>query len=131
MQLASRCNECYTLGGAIPPTPYALLLCSGIQAHVHDVPDHERTPGALNGKRHAGQSRQDGVRCGWTHSIRSRKSYIRKLRLEQMRELGQLDKPADYHEDRIVPLYAGGHPSDPKNLWPQPLRGQWNDSDKN
>jgi hypothetical protein len=37
----------------------------------------------------------------------------------------------EYHEDHRVPLCAGGHPSDPKNLWPQPLEGQWRDADKN
>ena len=45
-----------------------------------------------------------------------------------MRELGQAGSPNAYHEDHIVPLCAGGHPRDPKNLWPQPIRGQWNDN---
>ena len=30
-----------------------------------------------------------------------------------------------------MPLCAVGHPSDPRNLWPQPLEGQWRDADKN
>ena len=30
-----------------------------------------------------------------------------------------------------MPLCAGRHPNDARNLWPQPLRGQWNDNGKN
>jgi hypothetical protein len=68
---------------------------------------------------------------GWTDSIRPSKSYIQNLRRQQMREFGQSGKRAEYHEDHIVPLCAGGHPDDPRNLWPQPLRSQWSDNDKN
>jgi hypothetical protein len=35
----------------------------------------------------------------------------------------------DYHEDHLVPLCAG-HPSDPRNVWPQPLAGKWTDKIK-
>jgi hypothetical protein len=30
----------------------------------------------------------------------------------------------------LVPLCVGGHPSDPRNLWPQPIRGRWTDKIK-
>ena len=48
-----------------------------------------------------------------------------------MRVLEQPGAASDYHEDHIVPLCAGGHPDDPRNLWPQPLHSQWSDNDKN
>lgn len=32
----------------------------------------------------------------------------------------------DYEEDHDVPLEVGGNPSDPRNLWPEPLHGPWN-----
>jgi hypothetical protein len=28
---------------------------------------------------------------------------------------------ADYEEDHFIPLELGGHPTDPRNLWPQPI----------
>jgi len=28
--------------------------------------------------------------------------------------------PRDYEEDHLIPLELGGHPTDPKNLWPEP-----------
>jgi hypothetical protein len=37
----------------------------------------------------------------------------------------------DYYDDHLVPLSVGGHPSDQRNLWPQPLEGKWRDADKN
>jgi hypothetical protein len=38
-----------------------------------------------------------------------------------------LQGPAkNYHEDHLVPLCAGGHPTDARNLWPQRLEGDWN-----
>ena len=48
-----------------------------------------------------------------------------------MRALNLPGEPSEYHEDHRIPLCAGGHPSDPHNLWPQPLEGQWRDADKN
>jgi len=42
-----------------------------------------------------------------------------------MRELMLPGKKADYHEDHLVPLCVGGHPSDPRNLWPEPVAGKW------
>jgi hypothetical protein len=28
----------------------------------------------------------------------------------------------DYEEDHLIPLEIGGHPTDPRNLWPEPYR---------
>jgi hypothetical protein len=32
---------------------------------------------------------------------------------------GQCGKPASYEEDHLISLQLGGHPTDPKNLWPE------------
>lgn len=29
--------------------------------------------------------------------------------------------PADYQEDHLVAIELGGHPRDPRNLWPEPI----------
>jgi hypothetical protein len=47
-----------------------------------------------------------------------------------MQRLGLKGNAGDYVIDHVVPLCAGGHPSDPRNLWPQPIAGQWTDKFK-
>ena len=42
-----------------------------------------------------------------------------------MREFGLAGDIDDYDEDDLVPLCVGGHPRDPRNLWPQPVKGRW------
>jgi hypothetical protein len=55
------------------------------------------------------------------HSARPPSSYTSRLKVEQIRELGYTDTdPSDYQEDHLVSLALGGHPTDSKNLWPQP-----------
>lgn len=68
------------------------------------VLDHDRTPGAID----------------------PASSYTTRLKAEQMRALGLPGTKSDYHEDHLVPLCVGGHPSDEKNLWPESVAGQWN-----
>jgi len=42
-----------------------------------------------------------------------------------MKDLGLTGNPRDYEEDHLISLELGGHPSDPKNLWPQAWNGDW------
>jgi len=88
-------------------------------------------PGAIYGE--VTQENIDQTVCvpGWTAELRETHPYRRNLKRDQMEQLGQPGAASDYREDHIVPLCAGGHPSDPRNLWPQPLRGQWDDNGKN
>ena len=37
-----------------------------------------------------------------------------------MREYGESGSPSDYQEDHLISLELGGHPTDPRNLWPEP-----------
>ena len=57
---------------------------------------------------------------GWTSEIRPSSSYTGALKLQQMREYGRVGTPADYQEDHLISLELGGHPTDPRNLWPEP-----------
>jgi hypothetical protein len=50
---------------------------------------------------------------------------MNQRKAQQMRELNLPATSHDYHEDHRVPLCAGGHPTDPRNLWPQPITGEW------
>ena len=42
--------------------------------------------------------------------------------MSQIAEYRYADTQAThYEEDHLIPLELGGHPTDPKNLWPEPL----------
>jgi hypothetical protein len=42
-----------------------------------------------------------------------------------MKEWGLPGKPKDYEEDHLISLELGGHPTDSRNLWPEPYKGDW------
>ena len=54
--------------------------------------------------------------------IRPPVTYTTKLKLKQLRAMGLTGHAAEYEEDHFIPLEVGGHPTDPRNLWPE----QWN-----
>jgi len=57
----------------------------------------------------------------WTKTIRPPVSYTNRLNREKLATLGYADQnPMHYEEDHRVPLEVGGHPRDPRNLFPEP-----------
>jgi hypothetical protein len=78
------------------------------------------TPGVVNPD--VTQATIESTICehGWTRTIRPPVSYTNRLKLEQMREYGLTGDPSGYQEDHLVSLELGGHPTDPRNLWPEP-----------
>jgi hypothetical protein len=82
--------------------------------------DPVRTPGALN--RDVTAATIDSTICvrGWTRTVRPPSSYTNDLKGRQMVEYGARGSPHDYQEDHLISLELGGHPTDPRNLWPQP-----------
>src|SRR5262249_27471904 len=59
-------------------------------------------------------------KSGWTATIRPSASYTNALKREQLEAPTFKDKtPAHYQEDHFISLELGGHPRDPKNLWPE------------
>ena len=99
-------------------------------AHQGYIPDHERTPGATNPDITQENIAQTVCVPGYTKAIRPPTSYTNKLKARQMRELDLPGTGQDYHEDHLVPLCVGGHPSDPRNLWPEQVAGRWSASVK-
>ena|SRR5258708_7857993 len=89
------------------------------------VPDNTRTPGMIN--YHVTQANIAQTICvpGWTSTIRPSTSYTNRLKAQQMRALHLPGKVSEYEEDHLVPLCLGGHPTDHRNLWPEPRDGQW------
>ena len=94
------------------------------------IPNHARTPGAIN--PNITQENIQTTVCvpGWTKTIRPSTSYTEELKKRQMRALWLPGTPQDYHEDHLVPLCVGGAPRDARNLWPQPTKAKWSTKEK-
>ena len=83
--------------------------------------DPTRTPGVVNPEVTQANIAQTICVQGWTRTIRPPTSYTSELKLRQLREYGIAGSPSDYQEDHLISLELGGHPTDPRNLWPQPI----------
>jgi hypothetical protein len=57
---------------------------------------------------------------GWTATVRPATTYTNALKLRQLAEYGLPGPASDYQEDHLISLELGGHPTDPRNLWPEP-----------
>ncbi len=84
--------------------------------------DPVRTPGVLNPE--VTQATIGSTICvsGWTKTIRPPTSYTSELELRQLKEYGVAGTPAEYQEDHLISLELGGDPTDPRNLWPEPIQ---------
>jgi hypothetical protein len=84
------------------------------------VADPVRTPGVLNPD--VTQATIATTICvkGWTRTVRPPTEYTNALKLRQMRAYGETGSPSAFQEDHLISLEIGGHPTDPRNLWPEP-----------
>jgi len=99
----------------------ALVLRFEQHAHVASVvADPVRTPGVLNPD--VTQATIGSTICvtGWTRTIRPSTEYTNALKRKQMRAYREIGTESDYQEDHLISLELGGHPTDPRNLWPEP-----------
>ena len=78
------------------------------------------TPGVLNPDVTQQTINQTICVRGWTKTIRPPSSYTSELKLRQMRVYGSTEGPSRYQEDHLISLELGGHPTDARNLWPEP-----------
>jgi hypothetical protein len=78
------------------------------------------TPGVVNPDVTQQSIGETICRRGWTRTIRPPQSYTNSLKLEQMLVYARTGGPGDYQEDHLISLELGGHPTDPRNLWPEP-----------
>jgi hypothetical protein len=108
--------------------PLLLLLLAGCSlaatSQTH-IPDHKRTPGAINPK--VTQENLHATVCmwGWSRTVRPPATYTNRFKAKQMRELGLPGTVHNYHEDHLgaVGLYylssaslrLGADPEDNKN----------------
>jgi hypothetical protein len=98
-----------------------LLLWHGsISARPVLVADPVRTPGVLNPDVRQETIADTICSQGWTRTIRPSTAYTNELKLRQMHEYGVGGDPSGYQEDHLISLELGGHPTDRRNLWPEP-----------
>jgi hypothetical protein len=92
-------------------------------AHAHVVrvtASWTRTPGVVNPDVRQETIGQTICVPGWTKSVRPPTDYTSTLKVRQLREYGLGGSPSAYQEDHLISLELGGHPTDPRNLWPEP-----------
>jgi hypothetical protein len=101
------------------------LLALGLRQSQHGaalalVADPVRTPGVVNPE--VTQATIGSTICvrGWTRTIRPPTDYTNELKARQLREYGVHGPPSAFQEDHLISLELGGHPTDPRNLWPEP-----------
>jgi hypothetical protein len=102
-----------------------LLVAAYFQAHgsASKGPypaDPVRTPGVVNPDVTQQNIATTICKHGWTRTIRPPTDYTNELKLKQIREYGVTGSGAQYQEDHLISLELGGHPTDPRNLWPEP-----------
>ena len=84
------------------------------------VADPVRTPGVLNPDVTQATIRATICVRGWTRTVRPPVEYTNALKARQMRRYEEMGPRSAYQEDHLISLELGGHPTDPRNLWPEP-----------
>jgi len=111
----------FLVAAAVALALLALVLHFAQRAHVPAVvADPVRTPGVLNPE--VTQATIGATVCvaGWTRTIRPSTEYTNALKRRQMRAYRETGAVSAYQEDHLISLELGGHPTDPRNLWPEP-----------
>jgi hypothetical protein len=98
---------------------FGAALVLAVLALAAPAPDYSTPIGALNPAVTQANINQTICVPGWTKTIRPPASYTNALKVKQMAARHLPGTPADYEEDHLVPLELGGHPRNPRNLWPQ------------
>lgn len=104
---------------------YTLLLIPAFVVADY-IPNPELTPGAIDTRVTQQSIHRTVCVPGYTSTVRPRVGYTNALKQKQIEEYHYADKNMQhYEEDHLIPLAVGGHPSDPKNLWPEPWQGDF------
>jgi hypothetical protein len=104
----------------------ATAVTAGQCHSVEGLPDPKCTPGLADPRVIQDNIQTTICVSGYTAKVRPSSLYTRLLKQKQIKEYGYTDTNlADYEEDHLIPLELGGHPTDPRNLWPEPLTGPY------
>ena len=111
--------------------PTATTVAAGGCHSVNGLPDPICTPGVADPRVTQDTIRTTICVTGYTKTVRPSSSYTDALKVQQIKAYGYADTSVgDYEEDHLIPLELGGHPSDPKNLWPEPRSGTYSATKK-
>ena len=122
--LVAAVTACTPPTGARTPADTATALSAppGVPCRVLDgKADRRCTPGALNPAVTQATIGQTICTTGWADLERPSTSYTTALKRRQMRDYGETGALSAFEEDHLVSLSAGGNPTDPANLFPQPI----------
>lgn len=98
----------------------ALPRCSGPSSRGAARASWTLTPGVLNPAVTQATIGTTICRRGWTRTIRPPVGYTNELKLRQLLRYGVHGPPSAFQEDHLISLELGGHPTDARNLWPEP-----------
>ncbi len=104
---------------AVAVLAFAVPRCGSEHAPAM-VASWARTPGVLNPDVTQATLATTVCRSGYSRTIRPPSEYTDALKRRQIREWRLPGGPRDYQEDHLISLSLGGHPTDPRNLWPEP-----------
>ena len=108
------------LAAALALALLSLVLRVRTHASAALLADPVRTPGVVSPDVTQANIRVTVCRHGWTRTVRPPVAYTNALKRRQMRAYHVRGSPSDYQEDHLISLELGGHPTDPRNLWPEP-----------
>ena len=108
------------LASAVGLLAYAVVGCGRRPGGVGVRATAVLTPGVLNAAVTEATLHSTICTRGWTATVRPPTSYTSELKLRQMPTYGESGPPSGYQEDHLISLELGGHPTDPRNLWPEP-----------
>lgn len=120
-----------TLPDTPPEVPTQQVSTTAAGCHVVDGrADAHCTPGVRNPQVTQQNIASTICRSGWTATVRPPANVTDALKVTQMRAYGETGPPSGFEEDHLIPLEAGGNPTDPANLWPEPRTGPHPASEK-
>ena len=105
----------------------AVVTLAGLgSAFAADLPDPRMTPGATDPAVTQANIHKTVCVKGYTKTVRPPAHRTNKIKKRQIRAYGYADAdPKHYEEDHLIALSIGGHPTDERNLWPQPRKSEW------
>lgn len=110
-------SACQSATGSPPATSGATVAVVTSSCHAgadsgQPLPDPHCTPGVTN----PAAIHQTICVTGWTATVRPPESYTEPIKRASIRAYG-LPANTRGELDHLIPLEAGGSPSDPRNLW--------------
>jgi hypothetical protein len=109
--------------------PIFALTLFAAAARAGDLPNPNLTPGATDPEvteTNIQESICKVTHFTWTEGHAPPASFLESIAKDQIKQYGYTDTNIRHYQmDHLIPLSLGGHPTDPKNIWPQVLIAKW------